>query len=368
MTRKENWAYSPKNDLGKNAQIGSAGKMRNSAVNCGAWPKPPKEKGMKVQSKRGVWAPILLAGAMTASFGLADMAVATDSYAVCEAADLRVLLRGKSDRDMDGLSNCRERNVVGTSHRNPDTDGDGVDDGTELEHGTDPLDDDSDDDGMDDGEERDQCTDPSDEDTDDDGEIDGDDADPLNDLAESVQGFVESLTCPVGDSAGEIVVLGIAVALDGTTEFPVDGGCEGLAEIVAAGPVHVEIEVADDGAGLVATEIEVEDEDGDGEPDDSADDQEIEGIVEALECAAGNSGGSIVIDGVEYLVTSDTVFDELSCEEVSAAVAGGELVEAEVEFALVGDLLVAEEVEVETEDEDEDEDEDETEIDGLDGD
>lgn len=44
------------------------------------------------------------------------------------------------DSDMDGLTDEAERTVYGTDPYNPDTDGDGILDGTEVMNGTDPLD------------------------------------------------------------------------------------------------------------------------------------------------------------------------------------------------------------------------------------
>lgn len=58
--------------------------------------------------------------------------------------------KGSKDRDRDGLTNRQER-LIGTNPRAPDTDNDGLDDGTEVFiRDTDPDDPDSDDDGIDD--------------------------------------------------------------------------------------------------------------------------------------------------------------------------------------------------------------------------
>jgi len=68
-----------------------------------------------------------------------------------------------SDADEDGLTKAEEEEL-GTDPDNPDTDGDGLSDGEEVnEHGTDPLEADSDGDEWDDGEEVDDGTDPLDE-------------------------------------------------------------------------------------------------------------------------------------------------------------------------------------------------------------
>jgi outer membrane protein OmpA-like peptidoglycan-associated protein len=79
------------------------------------------------------------------------------------------------DDDHDGLTNEQEK-VYGTDPKNPDTDGDGLKDGEEInQYKTDPLNSDSDGDGLKDGEEvHTYKTDPNNKDTDGDGLTDGD--------------------------------------------------------------------------------------------------------------------------------------------------------------------------------------------------
>ncbi len=80
-----------------------------------------------------------------------------------------------ADTDDDGLNDGEEVNTYSTDQCDEDTDGDGCSDGSEVNiSGTDPLDTDSDDDGIDDCTEASSCTDPLDADTDDDGLSDGD--------------------------------------------------------------------------------------------------------------------------------------------------------------------------------------------------
>jgi thiol-disulfide isomerase/thioredoxin len=92
------------------------------------------------------------------------------------------------DWDGDGLTNAEEREL-GTDPRNADTDGDGLDDGIEVNViGTDPLLPDTDDDGLLDGAEVLQHnTDPLHPDTDRDGFLDGEEievgTDPLDPLS-----------------------------------------------------------------------------------------------------------------------------------------------------------------------------------------
>lgn len=91
---------------------------------------------------------------------------------------------GNNDWDKDGLPNDQEKSI-GTDPRNPDTDGDGLKDGDEVnQYRTNPLKSDSDDDGLNDREELfSYKTDPMKADTDMDGLRDGDEithrTDPL---------------------------------------------------------------------------------------------------------------------------------------------------------------------------------------------
>jgi hypothetical protein len=84
----------------------------------------------------------------------------------------------EGDDDGDGLQNGRELEL-GTRPDNEDTDGDGLGDGDEVDRETDPLDQDTDNDGLNDGDEVNRGTDPRDADTDDDGIPDSQDSAPL---------------------------------------------------------------------------------------------------------------------------------------------------------------------------------------------
>ncbi|MFP4393666.1 MAG: PKD domain-containing protein, partial [Anaerolineales bacterium] len=85
------------------------------------------------------------------------------------------------DNDGDGLTNATE-DALGADPNDPDTDGDGLIDGEEVNtYGTDPNNPDSDDDGLTDYEEvNDYGTDPNDADSDDDGLIDGEEVNTHN--------------------------------------------------------------------------------------------------------------------------------------------------------------------------------------------
>jgi tRNA A-37 threonylcarbamoyl transferase component Bud32 len=86
-----------------------------------------------------------------------------------------------ADPDQDGLTNAQEL-ALGTDPNNPDTDGDGLTDGREInETGTDPKNKDTDGDTLLDGAEVDQIgTSPNNKDTDGDGITDNADANPLS--------------------------------------------------------------------------------------------------------------------------------------------------------------------------------------------
>ncbi len=195
----------------------------------------------------------------------------------CVKSDERLATKGRGDRDFDGVSNCREKHILGTSHKDPDSDDDGIDDGDEVENGTDPLDPDSDDDGLDDGEEDDLGTDPNDSDSDDDGEDDGEDPDPADRLGSEIEGAVDAISC--GTSAS-VVVLGIPIELSAATEYDGVESCEDLASRFAAnGGAHVEVEVVGSlSTGFVAEEVGTDDADNDGSPDDVDDDDDNDGI------------------------------------------------------------------------------------------
>ncbi len=227
--------------------------------------------------RRGVVAMMLAATAL----GVVVLASETAEAQLdpCIRADLNLALYGRGDVDQDDLSNCREMKVLFTNPKDFDTDSDDEPDGIELEDGTDPLDADSDDDGVDDGVEVDQGTDPTDADSDNDGEVDGLDDDPDNDLGSKIEGLATSLTCPdeVG-SPGTIVVLGISINIDGTTDFDGADDCTELsAKFAAAADVAVEVEVVGTLGSFTATELEVEDADNDGSPDEIDDDDDNDG-------------------------------------------------------------------------------------------
>ncbi len=91
----------------------------------------------------------------------------------CDAR-LRLYCVEIDDADGDGLS-ATEEATAGSNPDDPDSDGDGLDDGDEVfRHGTDPADADSDDDLLTDGDELAGTTDPLDVDSDDGGTRDGD--------------------------------------------------------------------------------------------------------------------------------------------------------------------------------------------------
>ena len=96
-----------------------------------------------------------------------------DSWASASIG-VQVYLGGDTDRDGDGLSDSREQEL-NTDPLNPDTDGDGLLDGAELNtYETDPLKTDTDGDRLTDAEEIAKGTDPRNPDTDGDGLIEGD--------------------------------------------------------------------------------------------------------------------------------------------------------------------------------------------------
>ena len=84
------------------------------------------------------------------------------------------------DTDGDGLEDGHEVNELKTDPLSQDTDGDGLQDGNEVKIGTDPRKPDTDNDGLKDGQETPPCPNPLDPDTDKDGIIDGKDLNPCD--------------------------------------------------------------------------------------------------------------------------------------------------------------------------------------------
>ncbi len=215
------------------------------------------------------WMPSVLGALGLLLAGLVVALPRSTAQAPCAQADARLANTGRGDRDHDGLSNCAEKHIYGTDHRDFDSDDDGVPDADELDDGTDPVSADSDDDGLEDGDEDGEGCDPNDDDSDDDGTPDGEDCDPADELESEIEGTVQELTCPTADTNGTLKVLGIAITLAPTTEFDEVASCAELA--VGA---HVEVTVTGDATTeLVAHEVETEDADNDGCPEDADEEQ-----------------------------------------------------------------------------------------------
>src|SRR3989344_9416266 len=103
-------------------------------------------------------------------------AIIESSAPVSSPSPAVVVGGGGEDADHDGLLNAEEQ-LYGTDPANPDTDGDGYNDGEEVKNGYNPLGEgtlDSDNDGLADPTERKMGTDPFNPDTDGDGYSDGD--------------------------------------------------------------------------------------------------------------------------------------------------------------------------------------------------
>ena len=204
-------------------------------------------------------AAMLLLGALVLC--ASDARAADES--ICAKQDARLAATGKGDRDHDGLSNCREKRITGTSPSNADSDGDGVMDGTEISDGTNPMDDDTDHDGLDDGQEMVAGSNPNDPDSDHDGVDDGEDSDPSGVLEPKIVGPLDSVTCPAEGVEGSLSVLGIQIALTPDTLFDHSASCADLAAAMG-----VEVRVTGTLGSFVAASVSVEDGDDDGMPDD----------------------------------------------------------------------------------------------------
>jgi len=233
---------------------------------------------------------ILVLAAVSLFVGLGGSGVFAEPAGPCAHA-------GQGDRDHDGLSNCMEKRVYGTSHRDYDTDDDGIPDPDEVEDGTDPTNADTDDDGVDDGKEGDCGCSPTDPDSDDDGMPDGEDSDPGDELDSAIKGNATELACPTDVAAGSLKVLGISIKVTAETEFEDVESCAALAE---KGGAHVTVKVSGDLAPeLVAHKIKLEDSDHDGCPNGVDDDDDNDGAPDGGDDGEGEGGddGSAGGDG-----------------------------------------------------------------------
>ncbi|WP_420810052.1 adventurous gliding motility protein AgmC [Corallococcus macrosporus] len=221
------------------------------------------------------------------------------------------------DSDDDGLSDAEEI-ALGTDPNNPDTDGDGLPDGLEVNvGGTDPLDDDSDDDGLLDGN----------EDANHDGIVDADETDPNNADTDGdglPDGLERGLTEPQG--TGTDMTVFVADADPTTVTDPLnpdtDGGSvrDGIEDANRNGrvdpgetdPLVAADDVDSDGDGIDdATETAQgldpndADSDDDGVPDgiDGLIDTDGDGLIDALDPDSDNDG---ILDGTEMGVTLES--------------------------------------------------------------
>jgi outer membrane protein OmpA-like peptidoglycan-associated protein len=166
---------------------------------------------------------------------------------------------GDRDDDGDGLTNAEEK-ALGTDPRNPDTDGDGLNDGEEVKtYRTDPKNPDTDGDGIADGMEvKDSHTDPTKADTDGDG---------LNDAEEwDTPGTIDLLRPPVAvyktdpnnpDSDGDGLTDGAEVHDYKTDPNKKDTDGDGLEDGAEVNTYHTNPLDADTDDGSVSDGVEV---------------------------------------------------------------------------------------------------------------
>jgi hypothetical protein len=188
---------------------------------------------------------LLLSLVLSAFVWAPGQASAKSNKDACKNADLKLALTGVGDSDGDGLSDCREIRYLHTLPNDPDTDHDGLDDGTEFKTACNPNDPDTDGDGID----------------------DGDDDSPA--IVQKLEALLDALSCPQVGVPGSISALGTTAALDMNTEFE-DTSCAELAALLVPGAnVFVKIEILENMLGeLSATEVELENHHGDDEHDD----------------------------------------------------------------------------------------------------
>ena len=197
------------------------------------------------------------------------------------------------DDDVDGLTN-QEELAAGTDPENSDTDGDGLDDGLEVNtFGTDPLLEDTDADGLNDGEEVNIfATDPNDPDSDNGGAPDGDEvldstnpADPeddITDLDADDDGIPDSV-----EGGGDQDDDGIANFLDldsdndGITDTVEAGGIDANGDGIVDGFTDTDNDGFDDQSAV--SPLPVPDTDGDGLADYLDVDSDQDGLSDIFE-------------------------------------------------------------------------------------
>ncbi|MFN3199191.1 MAG: MYXO-CTERM sorting domain-containing protein [Bradymonadia bacterium] len=197
---------------------------------------------------------------------------------------------GTADIDEDGLTDAEEAQV-GSDPDRPDSDDDGLLDGAEVAAGTDPLDPDSDDDGLSDAIElqRDPPLDPLDADTDDDGLCDGQPPVP------------EAVEC----SAGE------------------DLNADGLLDPGESDPALADTDGGgtDDGDEVLRDETDPQNPD-----DDTAGDEDQDGLDAEQEAAAGtdpldpDSDDDGLLDGTEVTAGTDPLDPDSDDDGLSDAI------------------------------------------------
>ncbi|MCB9682371.1 MAG: hypothetical protein H6733_12965 [Alphaproteobacteria bacterium] len=244
----------------------------------------------------------------------------------CDGQSESVVLGCVTDPDNDGLSNTRE-NSLGTDPNNPDSDGDGLSDGEEVDtYGTLPRNPDTDGGGDLDGEEIDQGTDPTngtDDDRDDDGldargesqhgTLPGNpdtDGDGLNDGDEVARGTDPTVRDTDGDGLSD----GVEVEITLTDPLLADtdgGGVDDGDEIADGTNPFDDTDEDPDGDGLTNGEEDAwgtDRDDADSDDDDLDDGDEIDRGTNPLDADTDDGGvpdGDEVAEGTDPLDEGD---------------------------------------------------------------
>lgn len=222
-----------------------------------------------------------------------ELTVDADSDGIPDFQDPDSTGAAALDNDADGLTN-QEELAAGTDPENPDTDGDGLNDGSEVDiYGTDPLLEDTDADGLNDGEEVNIfATDPNDPDSDGGGAPDGDEvldssnpADPEDDstdldadddgIPDSVEGGGDQ------DDDGIANFLDLDSDNDGITDTVEAGGVDANGDGIVDGFTDTDNDGFDDQS--AASPLPVPDTDGDGLADYLDVDSDQDGLSDIFE-------------------------------------------------------------------------------------
>ena len=201
------------------------------------------------------------------------------------------------DNDNDGLSNQVE-NQLQTDPLNPDSDGDGLTDGDEVNtHGTDPLSNDTDNDGLSDNEEISLGTNPA---------LADSDSDTLSDNDELQIYFTDPL---LSDSDNDGLNDNEEVLTYNTNPNTYDSDGDGISDATEVAEGSNPANNDEDGDGILNSAEGTADTDGDSVPDFTDLDSDNDGIPDIIENGRVDADNNGKLDDTDQIPASDALID-----------------------------------------------------------